>query len=442
MKPTARTQLDDLLRSCCVSPDTMDLRTMTQLFLAQMRVSLYGGKSSIPMLPTFLKPFGALPDGQPVAVAEVDDRDVRVCLVTFTDGKPTLSDQDSFPVPGRDYPAPLQDLVYAVAELLEPLLDRAKDVALCVPFPMDYDGKGDGVIRRFPATMTVSGYEEASLSAMLSQELAERGFQDRNLVLVSEPDAVQLAAAVAKPGQSRYLGITWGSNIDGGFAAPGSIVLRWLGIPGDLMLMDCGFSSFEQVPFGMADLPKDRDCYGPGLDLLLKTTSTDYLGDTFRLIMIKAAERKLLSFGCSRDILSLSTLDLDSVLAFLHDPAAGGTIAHYCREPEDREVALVVANAVLDRAAHLVCAMLSAMAQFVGAGKDPKAPACLGAWGTALERPALKARLEALLNDFTCDVLGHHIILCTAPNMPAVGSAAAALYNRPLPNQTKKEHSA
>lgn len=429
MDTTTRAQLNDLLRSCCVSPDTMDLRTMTQLFLSQMRIALYGGKASIPMLPTFLKPFGQLPDGCPVAVAEIDDQAVRVCLVTFQDGQPTLSEQDSFPVPGREYPAPLEDLVFAVAELLEPLLHRTRDVALCLPFPVDYDGKGDGTIRRFPATMAVSGFEDQPVLALLRRELTDRSLAPESLVLVSQPNAVQLAAAVLSPGRSRYQGITWGSTIDGGFAAPGSIILRWLGIPGDLMLMDCGFSSFEQVPFGMADLPKDRDCYGPGLDLLLKTTSTDYLGDTFRLVMLKAAERKLLSFGCSRDVLSLTTLDLPTVLEFLDDPINGGTIAHFCREPEDREVGLVIANAVLDRAARLVCAMVSAMAQFGGIGKDPAAPACLGAWGTALH-PPLKARLEDLLGSFTGEVLGHHLTLVTGPDMPAVGAAAAALYNR------------
>lgn len=429
MDTTTRSQLNDLLRSCCVSPDTMDLRTMTQLFLSQMRIALYGGKASIPMLPTFLKPFGQLPDGEPVAVAQVDDEQVQVCLVTFRDGQPTLSEQDSFPVPGREYPAPLEDLVFAVAELLEPLLDRAQSVALCLPFPVDYDGKGDGRIRRFPATMTVSDFADKPVLALLRQELADRGLPEKHLVMVSQPNAVQLAAAVFSPGQSRYQGITWGSTIDGGFAAPGSIILRWLAIPGHLMLMDCGFSSFEQIPFGMADLPKDRDCYGPGLDLLLKTTSTDYLGDTFRLVMLKAAERKLLSFGCSRDILSLTTLDLHTVLEFLADPVNGGTIAHFCREPEDREIGLVIANAVLDRAARLVCAMVSAMAEFGGIGKDPAAPACLGAWGDALETP-LKARLETLLEQFTRDVLGRHLTLVTAPDMPAVGAAAAALYNR------------
>ena len=429
MNSTTRNSLQDLLRACCMTPDVLDLRTLTQQVLSQMRISLYGGKSSIPMLPTFLKPFGTLPPNRPVAVAEWDDRQVQVSLVTFQDGNASLSDQNRFPIPGREYPAPLSDLIYAAAELLEPLLDRAKDVVLCLPFPVDYDSKGDGAVRRFPGTMTVSDYEGKPLLAGLRDELAGRGFSDLHLVLVSQVDAIQLAAGVEMPGQSRYLGLTWGTDVDAAFAAPGSIVLRWLGIPGQLMLFDGGFSSFEGVPFGLADLPKDRDCYAPGQDLLLKTTSTDYLGDTFRLVMIKAAERKLLSFGCSRDILSLTTLDLASVLDFLNDPEAGGTIAHFCREPEDREVGLVVAQAVLDRAARLVCAMVSAAAQFAGAGKDPASPACVGAWGPALELPALRSRLEAQLADFTRDTLGHHLILCTGQQMPAVGAAAAALYN-------------
>lgn len=430
MDTTTRAQLEGLLASCCMSEADMDLRTLTQLFLTQMRIALYGGKSSIPMLPTFLKPFGDLPDGQPVAVAEIDDQEVRVCLVTFQGGKPAVTEQDNFPVPGRSYPAPLEDLLFAAAELLEPMLDRAKDVALCLPFPMNYDSKGDACIRRFPGTMEVSNYEGRPILAILREEFQARGFSDLNLVVVPQPNAVQLAAAVDKPGQSRYQGITWGSQIDGGFAAPGSMIVRWLAIPSHLMLMDCGFSSFEQIPFGMADLPKDRDCYAPGLDLLLKAVSTDYIGDTYRLVMLKAAERKLLSFGCSRDFLSLTTMDLVSVIQFLNDPVEGGTIAHFCREPQDREIGLFLANAVLDRPVRLVCAMVSAMASFAGIGKDPNTPACLGAFGEALEIPALKERLENLMQTFTRDVLGHHITLCTGKDMLAVGSAAAALYNR------------
>lgn len=421
--------LNNLFQLNSMTEDTTDLGTLTQLFLSQMRISLYGGKSSIPMLPSFLKPFGTLTDGESVAVAELDDHEVRVCLVTFSDGQPSVTEQASFPIPGREYPAPFEDVIYAAAELLEPLLNQAKRISLCLPFPVDCDGKGDGTIRRFPGTMTVRDYEGKPVLAALAEELASRETAPIPMVLVSEPAAALLAAGVKQPGQQRYFGLTWGSSIDMGFVAPGSIVLRWPGINGNLMLFDGSFSSAECVPFGQVDYSRDRDCYGPGLDLYLKMVSADYIGDTFRLVMIKAAERKLLSFGCSRDILSLTYLDLATVIEFLNNPETGGTLAHFCREPEDREVALAVADAVLDRAARLVCANLSAVLQFAGAGRDPAAPACIGAWGSVLDVPALRTRLETYMNTFTRDVLNLHAVLCTGEDMLAIGSAAAALYN-------------
>lgn len=432
MNDATRAQLTEVLRECAMTPDLLDLRTLTELIFTQMRIALYGGRSSIPMLPTFLRPSGDLPDDQPVAVAEIDDREIRVSLVRFQGGKPSVTDQDSFPVPGRDYPAPLEDLLFATAELLEPLLDQVRDVALCLPFPVDYDSQGDGVIRRFPGSMTVREFQDKPALTILRNELAERGFDNLHLVLISEPDAVLLDTKYQIPAEEqknhRCLGLTWGSTIDGGFVAPGSIVLRWLAIPGHLMLFDGGFSSFEQIPFGLADLPKDRDCYAPGEDLLLKAVSTDYLGDTFRLVMLKAAERKLLSFGCSRDILSLTTLDLASVTDFIQDPVGGGTIAHFCREPADREIGLAVADAVLDRAARLVCAVLAAMLRFIGAGKQHVS---LGFWGEATRYPELLKHLSTHMDRFVRADLGYQISLAPLnEHAVAVGSAVAALYNR------------
>ena len=441
MNPIHERSILDLLRSNSMTPDVLDLSTMTQLFLSQMRVSLYGGNSSIPMLPTFLKPFGTLTDGEPVAVAEVDDQEIRVCLVAFAGGQGTCTEENSFPVPGREYPAPFDDLIYAIAELLEPLLPSAQRIALSLPFPIDYDGKGDGIIRRFPGNMTVSDYENRPVLAALAEELSSRDLSLLPAVLVSEADAVLLAAALSVPQQSRYLGCTWGATIDTGFSAPGSIVLRWLGIPGDLMLFHGGFSSAECVPFGMVDFSKDRDSYGPGRDLYLKMVSTDYLGEIYRLVMIKAAEKKLLSFGCSRDILSLTHLSTGALADFLETPEGTGTIAHYCRETEDRAVTLIVANAVIDRAARLVCANLSAVLQFTGAGRSPEAPACLGLWGQALQIPPLRTRLEGYLDTFTKETLGLHTTCCTGEHMLALGSAAAALYNRAPDNKEKGNRS-
>lgn len=375
-----------------------------------------------------MPPFGTLTENKPIAVAELDDQEIRVSLVTFSHGEAHFSDQDRFPIPGREYPAPWEDLIYAIGELTQPLLDRAQGLALCLPFPVVYDGKGDGTISRFPGSMTIHGFSEKPVLASLREELQSRGCPIPPMTLINESDAVLLAAGVQNPGQGRYLGVTWGSSIDVGFVAPGSIVLRWPGIPGDLTLFTGGFSQAQCVPFGLVDYSKDRDCYAPGLDLYLKMVSTDYLGEIFRLVMIKAAERKLLSFGCSRDILSLTQLDLETVLQFMADPQAGGTLAHFCREPEDREVALVVAQAALERAARLVCANLAAVIQFIGGGRDANAPVCLSLQGSAFSAPPLMAIFEAQVQAYLRDTLGLHVTLWQGDNALPVGTAAAALY--------------
>lgn len=112
------------LSRCGMNPEAIDFHTMTSLFLGQMRIGFYGGNTSIPMYPTYITPNGILPLDVPVAVAEVNEREIRTFQVTFTkDGSSTLPGE-SFPVPGVDYPASLSDLIYAIVELLQPLLDR------------------------------------------------------------------------------------------------------------------------------------------------------------------------------------------------------------------------------------------------------------------------------------------------------------------------------
>lgn len=429
MDPKTQQQLNNLLRANSMTPDTLHGPTLAQLFLSQMRISLYGGQASIPMLPTFLKPVGTLAEGKPVVVALVDDQQVQVCRVTFAGGQAQITEENQFPVPGREYPAPLGDLIYAVAELSQPLLEQAAAFALCLLFPVDFDGKGDGVIRRFPGSMTVSDFAGKPVLAALRAELASRGVPCPPMVMVPWADAVLLAAGVQQPGQGRYLGLHWGSALDVGFVAPGSIVLRWPGIPGGLTLFAGGFSEAQCVPFGLVDFSKDRDCYGPGLDLYEKMASTDYLGEIYRLVMIKAAERKLLSFGCSRDVLSMTYLDLPTLVDFLADPDKGGTLAHFCREPEDREVGVTVGQAVLDRAARLVCANLAAVLAFVGGGQDPKAPVCIGLEGSAFQAPPLKAAFLAQAESLLTKELGLHVTFCQGEQMPAAGAAAAALYS-------------
>ncbi len=53
MNDLTQQRLDALLQANSMTPDRLDQTTLSQMFLAQMRVALYGGVSSIPVLPRF-----------------------------------------------------------------------------------------------------------------------------------------------------------------------------------------------------------------------------------------------------------------------------------------------------------------------------------------------------------------------------------------------------
>lgn len=418
------------LRRNGLSPSAWDLETITRLNLAQMRISIYGGETSIPVRPTWLTPTGELPQQTPVAVALVDEREIRCALVTFTEAGPAVEPGDRFPVPGGEYPAPLTDLLFGVAELLEPLLPRATGVVLCLSLPLTRDEDGGRRILSLPPGLTLSGWEEAPLEAGLRLELESRGFAALPTLAVPTGAAVLLDGVATQPG-SRYLGYLWDSRISGSFAAPESTILKMKTGKNTLTLLDTGSGGFTGVPMDTIDLTLDRDAPRPGLDLMDKMAGTALLGDLFRLAMLKAAEAGLLTFMCARDFLSLRYLSTEALLNFLDAPEGEGIIAAHCRhDPKDREVALLLGRAVLERAAALVCAGISALLSLTGAGRDVQNPATLSLSGAGVHSPLLMSLLERRLTDFTAGVLGHHCRLCTSPDSPFPGAAAALLLNR------------
>ncbi len=152
MDQTIQQQLTDLLRANSMTPDTLHGPTLTQLFpVANAGVALWRRvfHSHAPLFFEALRPIdrghpgGCGRGGRPGGPGLPGD--------LFSQGQALCQGQDRFPVPGREYPAPFEDLIYAVAELLQPLLDRAKKLALCVPFPVDYDSRGTAPSAGSPA---------------------------------------------------------------------------------------------------------------------------------------------------------------------------------------------------------------------------------------------------------------------------------------------------
>lgn len=418
------------LRNCGMEPEDIHLVTMKNIFLGQMRIGMYGGDCSIPMYPTHLTPTGSFPNEEAIAVAEVTAQEIRTSLVRFTKDGVNLLPGDSFPTPGTEYPASLEDLLFAIAELLEPLLEQSHRIAFCLPFPMQKTSENDCILLRIPPELNISNWEGVGICTALRQELASRGISDRPIFPVSSIAATLLGGMVTQPKQGRTLSLSWGHGVNSGFSAPKSAILKLKSGETQLMMLDCGSGELTGVPFGSIDLIMDRDSGFPGKDLLNKMTSIQNLGELYRFTMIKAVEANLLTFMCGRNFLSLRKLALSSVTEFISDPTGDNFLADFCRDDEaDKTVALTVARAVLSRSARLLCANLAAILQFTGAGKTPDSPALIALSGEAFENPVLNAIFRETVDRLIRGELHLHCKLFYEPTNNLIGSAAAAVFN-------------
>lgn len=422
---TAIETVTGLLRKNGMDPSQVDLGTMAQIFAGQMRIGLYGGAATMGMRPTGLADGGVPRLDEPVAVIQVRDGQIQTALVTLTQDGPQVAAEEPFTAPGVEYPAPWEDFIYALAELVEPVLDRATEIALCLPYPVDCDGQGDGTLAALPDGMRLEGWEGKPIRAALAAELADRGITGKGLTLVPYTAAAQLGGTVLCPGYGRCYGLTWGEEVNVTLTAPWSVVLKQPGMGADLTILDTGVGACTGVPFGMVELTMDRDSPQPGTGLLNKMVSARTLGDIYRFTMIKAVEDRLLSFKCGRDFLSLRSLSLDEVDDFLQNPRGQSRPALFCELDQDRAVALGVAQGLLDRAAKLICAHLAAVLAFTGGGLDK--PALIAGEGRVLEVPYLRQRLEAYLEDYIGGKLGRACHLETRENLTLIGGAAGAL---------------
>ena len=383
------------------------------LLLSQMRIGLFGGAADLPMTPTDLSHQGALPSDVPAAVICADRDSVTVALVTRTLNGVQVTERESFPTPGLEYPAPWEDFVYLAAELAEPIVRQAACLGFCYALPGTPEGRD--IIAGSPDDLCIDGAAGQKVCTALTAELASRDLPLLPCAALNDAAAALLAGTLLHPGQDRYFGLAWDRDLRLCLAAPRVAIPKLTGPGSDrgFVLVDTGLGGFTGVPLSDADLILDRDAADAGRNLLRKTASLPALGEVARFILLKGVEDGLFSFECGRGLLALTSLPFRAVDELLREQ--GGHLAALCPVPEDRAVAEALCRAVCDRAVELTAAALTAAGRLTGA-KDSVCITAAGGWTDTILLPLLRDALP----DRTIDVPEDAALL---------GAAVAAWYS-------------
>ena len=407
----------------------IDPAEYAELMRQDMERGLKGEKSSMPMIPTYIKNDGLIPKGVPAAVIDAGGTNFRSGLVTFTDAGYELSDVTKRRMPGTDKSATWEEFISFAADSIMPLMDKTDLIGFCFSYNADITPEIDGLVKRIDKEVVITGSSGKLVGASLTAELARRGVTGKRVFILNDTVAALLGSSCTldKSAYSGFIGQISGTGTNTCCALPYRRITK-LGRDEDgSILVNLESGLYDGMPQGDFDVILDRESHNPGEKIMEKLTAGVYLGELGRLMLRAAADEGLLSAGSAEHVRALGRIDASVIDAW----ASGEQLDLAADNADDADFAQTMSLELFRRSAQCMCANLAGIMLLTGAGDDAARPVCVCAEGSLVDRSRhFRPMLEELLNEYAAGRLGKHAVLRVSRETTLPGSAAAALLNR------------
>lgn len=410
----------------------VDVLTVAQAILDDMRKGLKKEKADEDMIRTFCNPPKASAKNQSVIVIDAGGTNFRSCLVTFdAEGKAVISDMEKTRMPGVEKELNRHDFFEQIAANLEHLKNKADRIGFCFSYPMEIKENGDGILLGFSKEVKAPEVVGCEVGKCLKEALASHGWNTiKRITLCNDTVAALLAgAACATDGDrySSYIGFILGTGMNAAYIQPDCNVC---GIKKQIIVCESGkFLSVNRSDF---DVEFDKTTVKPGSFYLEKLCSGAYLGPVSYIALKTAAKDGLFTSKTTDAINKLETLTLIEIDKFLHGPynkdCLLGNIASTVATDEDVDIIFQILDAIVERSARYAAAILTACTIQSGEGKNAAKPVCILCDGTTFHKTyKLKERVYGYLDEILTAKLGIFWNITCCDNDITLGAAISGL---------------
>ena len=332
----------------------LDIRVLADRMKQEMERGLCGEHSSYPMIPTYLKTTGTIPEKQYVAVIDAGGTNFRSALAHFENGRCVEERVKKTGMPGIGQPATWAEFISFVADAIEDLMPMTDRIGFCFSYSAEITPEVDGRVICIDKEVTITGCEGQLVGESLCAELARRGYGGKRAVILNDTAAVQLGglakhlndgyvncfgqvsgtgtntcctvpsekitklvilndtAAVQLGGMAKHLndgyvncfGQVSGTGTNTCCTVPGEKITKLGNTAHDMIVnLECGM--YDGLSQGVFDKQLDHESHNPGQKRFEKMTAGVYLGEVCHLALRQAAEDGLFSKACTEQIKAL-----------------------------------------------------------------------------------------------------------------------------------------
>ncbi|MHC4682380.1 MAG: hexokinase family protein [Planctomycetota bacterium] len=413
----SRDKVRRFLKQCRMSHDDIDMGQLCEDFHGEMRNGLAGQASSLAMIPTYIEVGKDVPTDEPVIVLDAGGTNFRVAAVHFDgSGKAAVENLIQKPMPGLERNTSKDEFFAAIVEYMARVADVSDRIGFCFSYPTEILPGKDGRLVRFCKEVKAKEVEGELIGENLLAAMARAGCKAHKAVVILNDTVATLLAGVNCCYVESNRSISKLSGLDGA---------------GE-QIVNVESGAFAKAPRGTIDIQLDESTLDPGQYTFEKMFSGAYLGPLCLKALQEGARRGLLSKAVTEKMLAAEDLQTKDVNDFLRSAHGRSSLTAICAAGtvQDRPVVWHVLDGLIERAAKLVAALLSAVVLKTGKGENPCMPVCITAEGTTFyELKGLKEGVERYLKDLLQDKHGRYFEIVNVDNATLIGAAIAGLTN-------------
>ncbi len=416
------------LRDYGMSADDVDMDEICKNMLSEMESGLKGEKSSLEMIPTYVDVPARIPSLEPVAVLDAGGTHFRSGLASFKEsGEFQISYFSKISMPGTERYLSKDEFFLAMADAVRNIVDRSDRIGFCFSYPTEIYPNRDGRLIRFVKEVKAPEVEGELIGENL---LAALGVK-RKIVILNDTVATLLAGKAAETtgSYSGYIGFILGTGMNGSYVESCLKIDKLKLKQGD-QIINTELGNFSKLDRALIDIEFDNCTVNPGVNSFEKMISGGYLGDLALRTLKKSADRGLIKDKTAKVLSALSNLSTKDVNDFLCSPRGGNMLADILDRAgnEDNETIHYILSSLVERAAKLSAAALSALSLKSGAGYSASMPICVTVEGTTFYRLKNLRKLTNLyLKHYVTDRKGIHADVISVEDATIKGAAIAGL---------------
>ncbi len=406
-----------------MNADAVSLYDCAAAFCEKARTGLSGKQDELPMIPTYLKAPGRMPQSGTAAVIDAGGTNLRLSSVSFKGGKPCIESLKQLPMPGSEAPIAWEEFISTLAQELRPFADAADAIGFCFSYPAEAGSDLDSRVLGLTKQVKIEGAEGRFPGRDLAAALRTLGCAEKKVVVLNDTPAVLLGGAAMHGTKDcdGYAGLIAGTGLNTCCVLDVSDIPK-LPIGSGKMLVNLESGSFSGFARGSIDLAMDEDLPDTGYYVGEKMCSGRYLGMLCMYIMKAAAREGIFSDYASAVIERMTEVTTPTIDKWGRGRFPKGFSA------EDKVNLVYIINELFDRAARCAAAELCGIMLLTGQGREK--PLNIAADGSLFNKSALFVpELTKHMDIFAGEIMERRYRFVTGENLTLLGTAAAALMN-------------